>query len=115
MKETEVAKETTPIGVTPLPKSKPTYATKPAPLVTKPSPTLITRNVRRYVAMCAVANQTDCQFANRSTPKLHGSSAAAEVEGGRHMRSDHANFLAFEVKAKRSRQVVNESIELVAE
>jgi hypothetical protein len=88
---------------------------KPAPLVTQPSPTLLTRTVRRHVAACVVPGETGCDFNNRDKPQLHANAGAAQVESVRHLRAAHAQFLSIEVTAKRQRQVVNETLELIVE
>jgi len=89
---------------------------KPAPkqptLITQPS-TVLSRNVRRYIASCVVATNVVCDFPNRAKPQLHSSAASAEVESVRHLRSAHKDLLSFEVKAVRKRLVRDESLEIV--
>jgi len=91
--------------------------TKPTALqqkITQPSPTILTRTVKRHIAVCPqVAEQ--CDFANRAKPELHSSAASAEVESVRHLRAAHKGVLSFEVSAVRKRQITNETLAIVEE
>jgi hypothetical protein len=95
---------------------KPTVPAAKPSLVTQPSPTILSRIVKRFTAYCPIggdAEGCEAKFNERKTPTLHTNKGAAQVEAVRHIRSAHADTLFMEREAKRQRQVVNESLALV--